>query len=88
MYVWKKIIKIQPGRAIVVLSIGERYQTDLVDLIYYNVANDGYCLVLNVIDVYSNYLISIPLIIKSAAEVKTGLKIFLIYLVSQETPNR
>lgn len=61
-----------PVRAIVASSIAERYQADLVDLRYYVEANDGYCWIVNILDVYSKYLMSVPLKSKSAADVKAG----------------
>ena len=72
----------QPARAIVTAEVAERYQADLVDLRYYASANDGYCWLLNVIDVYSKYLMSVPLLNKSAAVVCAGSRAYLVCLAS------
>ena len=68
----RRLITIQPARAIVASRIAERYQADLIDLRYCVEVNDSFCWVLNVLDLYSKYLMSVPLKSKSAVDVKTG----------------
>ena len=64
----------QVARVITSSRVGERYQTDLIDLRYYVSANNRKGWLLNVIDVYSKFLISSPLINKISSEVTRGFK--------------
>lgn len=70
----RKLKTRQVSRQIVASKIAERYQADLIDLRYYTNANDQYCWILNIIDIYSKYLMSVPLKGKSAELVKNGFK--------------
>lgn len=68
----RRLTTTRPSRAIVASRVAERYQADLIDIRHYSAANDGYCWILNVLDVYSKYLMSIPLKNKTSEVVKTG----------------
>ncbi|KAI5152519.1 hypothetical protein ENBRE01_2890 [Enteropsectra breve] len=62
------------NRVIYATKPGIRYQADLIDLRHYADENRGYCWILNIVDVYSKFLISIPPKSKSAVSVLAGFK--------------
>ncbi|OIR55771.1 MAG: uncharacterized protein A8A55_3483, partial [Amphiamblys sp. WSBS2006] len=67
-------------KTIIEKAAGLRYQADLIDLSAHKDRNDGYCWVLNVVDVYSRYEMAVALKSKSAVEVKQGFeRLFSLY---------
>ncbi|KAI5151337.1 hypothetical protein ENBRE01_2067 [Enteropsectra breve] len=66
-------IKTRPeNKVIYAAKPGALYQADLIDLRVYTDLNDDFCWILNILDVYSKYLISVPLKAKNAHMVKTA----------------
>jgi transposase InsO family protein len=59
---------------VIVHEINEEFQADLVDLVSLREENDGYCYILNVIDVLSKFAFAYPLKNKSGKEVSEALK--------------
>ncbi|KAI5176509.1 hypothetical protein NEFER02_2241 [Nematocida sp. LUAm2] len=59
---------------------GVHYQADLVDMRHYSEVNDGFGWILNIIDVNSKFLMSVPCKNKSAIEIKNAfVKVFRLY---------
>lgn len=67
-----KILPKPTSRIVTASAPRERYQAGLVDLSEYADVNDGYGWILSIMDVYSRFLMSVPLKSKSAEEVKEG----------------
>jgi len=57
-------------RNIIANHVWERIQIDCIDLRKYSDFNDGYCWILNVIDVYSKYSFTYPMKAKTAVLVR------------------
>ena len=70
----KPIKRKSPRRSVIVLSKGEIWSADLVDMQAFPSFNKGFKYILTVINVFSKYAWAVPIKDKSAASVKKALE--------------
>jgi hypothetical protein len=66
-----------PRNPYTVTNIGEVWEADIMDLSSLKIYNDNYKYILQVIDVFSKYLHSVPLLSKTGAAVTSAFKTIL-----------